>query len=122
MAQDSMAQAQANQAGVFNTRRQVLAFKEGDKVLLNPHLLEWVKSKGTGVKLRQYWMGPFTVEQRILQNAYQLKLLKVFPSSNVINLEHLRPYILSPEHFGKRSTLPDSCKFLQVGEEATSKL
>jgi hypothetical protein len=52
MARDAVAQAQAKQAGSYNARHQVLAFEEGDKVLLNPHSLEWVESKGTRVKLR----------------------------------------------------------------------
>jgi hypothetical protein len=83
---------------------------------VNPHLLEWLESKGPGVKLRQRWIGPFEVQEHVSHNAYRLKLPKTFPSSNIINLEHLRPYYPTPPCFGKQPTLPDTCQFLQEGE------
>jgi hypothetical protein len=116
MARDAIAQAQAKQADAHDRGRRVLSFVEGEMVLINPHSLEWLESKGAGVKLRQRWIGPFRVLKRVSQNAYRLQLPKAFPGSNIINLEHIRPYVSSPSRFGARDGLPDTRKFLQIGE------
>jgi len=59
-AKQSMAKSQDEQACQFNKgRRPVLDFKQGDRVLVNPHSLDWVDVKGTGMKLKQRWIGPF---------------------------------------------------------------
>jgi hypothetical protein len=100
MAQDAIAQAQAKQVDTHNRGCRALLFEEGNLILINPHSLEWLESKGAGVKLRQHWIGPFEVLSWVSQNAYRLHLPKAFPGSNVINLEHMRPYVSSPTRFG----------------------
>ena len=71
-ARRAIAHAQHHQACEHNKGRKALQFKEGDKVLVNPHSLEWVESKGEGVKLTTRWIGPFEVMQRINPNVYRL--------------------------------------------------
>lgn len=46
-ARRAIAHAQHHQAREHNKGHKVLQFKEGDKVLVNPHSLEWVESKGS---------------------------------------------------------------------------
>jgi hypothetical protein len=61
MACNAIAAAQNKQASAHNTDRRMREFKDGDLVLVNPHLLEWLKSEGKGKKLCQQWIGPFKV-------------------------------------------------------------
>jgi len=62
----SIAKAQNEQSLQYNKgRRPIPDFKQGDRVLVNPHLLDWVDSKGTGTKLKQRWIGPFEIQQKI---------------------------------------------------------
>jgi hypothetical protein len=117
IAQHAIAQAQAKQAKTFDAGRRVQTLKEGDLALINPHLLDWLESKGTRAKLHQCWIGCFWVEQRVSQNSYQLWMLKLFLGSNVFNIEHMRLYTSLPDHFGKRAILPDTHKFIQIREE-----
>jgi hypothetical protein len=117
MARDALAQAQDKQARAYDASRRYREFEIGSLVLVNPHSLEWLESKGAGVKLRQRWIGPFEVLKRVSINSYRIKLPRSFPGSGVINVEHLQPYISSPPEFGKRQKLPDTRKFLQEGED-----
>ena len=50
-ARDALAKAQAAQAVAYTKGRREEEFEEGDKVLVNPHLLELVDVEGTGRKL-----------------------------------------------------------------------
>ena len=53
-AKRAIARAQDQQARMFNKgRKPIPDLKKGDKVLVNPHALEWVESKGEGKKLTQ---------------------------------------------------------------------
>jgi hypothetical protein len=116
MARDSIAAAQETQAHAYDAGRRHIEFAKGSKVLVNPHSLEWLESKGAGAKLRQRWIGPYDVAERVSLNTYRVKLPKSFPGSGVINVEHLRQYRTSPPEFGVRATLPDTRQFLQEGE------
>jgi len=50
----AIARAQDEQVQQFNKgRRPVPDFKKGDKVLMNPHSLDWTDVKGAGKKLKQ---------------------------------------------------------------------
>ncbi|KAF7365343.1 Retrovirus-related Pol polyprotein from transposon opus [Mycena venus] len=105
----AIARAQHDQAKYYNRgRREVPEFKVGARVLVNPHSLEWVESKGEGAKLVQRWIGPFEVLQKINPRTYRLRLDDRYPGLPVFNLDHLKPYKESPAEFGGRSALPDS--------------
>ena len=85
-------------------------------MLVNPHSLEWVKSKGEGAKLKQRWIGPFEITQVINPNVYRLKMSNKYPGLPIFNFSHLRKYTPSPEEFGERPTLPETRT--QVPEQA----
>jgi hypothetical protein len=116
MARNAVAAAQEKQAHAYDAGRRHVEFAKGSQVLVNPHSLEWLESKGAGAKLRQRWIGPYEVADRVSLNTYRIKLPKSFPGSGVINVEHLRQYRASPPEFGTRATLPDTRQFLQEGE------
>jgi hypothetical protein len=62
----AIARAQNEQAKYYNRgRRDIPEFKVGAKVLINPHSLKWIESKGEGAKLVQRWIRPFEVLQKI---------------------------------------------------------
>ncbi|GJF00558.1 polyprotein [Phanerochaete sordida] len=116
-ARDAIAKAQEKQSRAYNRGRRVLAFEPGDLVLVNPHSLEWVESKGEGAKLVQRWIGPFEVMQRINENTYRLRLPDSYPGSPVFNLQHLKRYQSSPNEFGPREVMTDTRALKPASEE-----
>ena len=108
-ARRAIAKAQDDQAKSYNQgRREIPTFKKGDRVLVNPHSLEWVESKGEGSKLKQRWIGPFEVAQAINPGVYRLKMSNRYPGLPIFNFSHLRKYNSSPEEFGSRPQLPET--------------
>lgn len=116
-ARRAIAKAQVKQARSYNKGRRNLSFDVGDWVLVNPHTLEWVESRGEGVKLVQRWIGPFEVQQRINENTYRLRLGDNYPGSPVFNLQHLRKYLRSPEDLGERAQLLETRWWKPATEE-----
>ena len=108
-ARAAIAKAQDQQAKSFNKgRRPVPHLKKGDRVLVNPHALEWVESKGEGKKLAQRWIGPFEVIQRVNPNVYRLRMSNLYPGIPIFNYQHLKKYEDSPPEYGKRYNLPET--------------
>ena len=89
---DALALAIATQAKAYNKRRREESLKVGDEVLVNPHLLHWVESRGPGRKLVQCWIGPFTIQAKVSTNVYNLNMPDSYKGSTVINIKHLRKY------------------------------
>ena len=106
-ARRAIAHAQHHQARGYNKGRKALQFKEGDKVLVNPHSLDWIESKGEGAKLTTRWIGPFEVMQKINPNVYRLRMGDNYPGSPVINIQHLKKYETDTT-YQNRTSLPDS--------------
>lgn len=106
-ARDSLVLASAGQARAHNARRRQVLLEPGDEVLVNPHSLEWVESKGAGTKLVQRWTGPFVVQARIHPNVYDLAMPDSYPGSTVFNIEHLKKYHCSSKWKDDRSQLRD---------------
>jgi len=53
-ARRAIAKAQDEQATQYNKgHRPIPDFKKGDRVLVNPHSLNWIDAKGSGTKLKQ---------------------------------------------------------------------
>jgi hypothetical protein len=99
--------AQEEQTKYHNRgRREVPEFKVGSRVLISPHSLEWIESKGEGAKLVQRWIGPFEVLQKLNPKTYCVRLDNKYPGFPVFNIEHLKPYKESPEDLGPRSAMP----------------
>ena len=108
-ARRAIAKAQDEQVKSFNKgRKPVPDLKQGDCVLVNPHALEWVESKGEGKKLTQRWIGPFEVIQRINPNVYRLRMSHLYPGLPVFNYQHLKKYVETPQEYGERATLPET--------------
>jgi len=107
-ARRAIAHAQHNQAQVFNKGRKPLSdLKEGDHMLVNPHTLEWLESKGEGAKLTTRWIGPFKIAQKINPDIYRLRMGDNYPGSPVINIQHLKKYNVD-DTYHNRTTLPES--------------
>jgi hypothetical protein len=105
----AIAKAQHDQATQYNKgRRPVPVLKKGDRVLINPHTLEWMESTGGGAKLSQRWIGPFEVAQEINPKVYRLRMSEKYPGLPIFNVEHFKKYVESPEEFGERTTLPET--------------
>lgn len=114
----SIARAQDEQSKHHNKgRKDVPEFKIGSKVLINPHSLEWLESKGEGSKLVQRWIGPFEVIQRINPRTYRVRLEDKYPGFPVFNLDHLKPYKESSPELGPRTTMPDTREHKLESEE-----
>lgn len=108
-AKRSIAKAQDEQSLQFNKgRRPVPDFKQGDKVLVNPYSLDWVDAKGTGAKLKQRWIGPFEISQKINPKVFRLHMSDKYPGFPVFNIEHLKKYEDSPPEMGERTKMPES--------------
>jgi hypothetical protein len=105
--ESAIAHAQHHQAREHNKGCKALQFEEGDKVLVNPHSLEWVESKGDGAKLTTRWIGPFEVMQKINPNVYRLRMGDNYPGLPVINIQHLKKYE-TDRTYQDRTSLPDS--------------
>lgn len=117
-ARRSIAAAQDKQATQYNkNRRAVPEFKKGSLVLVNPHSLEWVDSKGTGAKLKQCWIGPFEVIQRINPKVYRLRMSDQYPGLPVFNIDHLKPYRSSEDKWGDRTLMKESSRPKAASEE-----
>ena len=106
-ARRAIAHAQHHQAREHNKGRRPLQLEEGDKVLVNPHSLEWTESKGEGAKLTPRWIGPFEIMQKINPNVYRLRMGDNYPGSPVINIQHLKKYETDTT-YQDRTSLPDS--------------
>lgn len=107
-ARNAIAKAQAKQAQSYNKGRRVAEFEIGSQVLVNPHSLEWIESKGEGAKLVQRWIGPFEVTERVNPKVYRLRMSDKYPGSPVFNVDHLKKYAPSPEEFGERDAMPET--------------
>lgn len=102
----AIAAAQDKQARSHNKGRRMIDFEPGSLVLVNPHSLEWLESKGEGKKLVQRWIGPFEVMERVNPKVFRLRMGDNYPGSPVFNVDHLKKYSPSPKEFGDRTILP----------------
>ena len=117
-ARRAIATAQDKQAYQYNKNRcQVPEFTKGTKVLVNPHSLEWTDAKGVGTKLRQRWIGPFEVVQKINPNVYRLRMSDRYPGLPVFNIDHLRLYTPSDAKWGERTVMKESNRQKPASEE-----
>ncbi|GJF00952.1 polyprotein [Phanerochaete sordida] len=107
-ARDAIARSQEKQAVSYNKGRRILDLKEGDKVLIDPHALQWLESKGEGSKLAQRFIGPFAVQERVGPNTYRLDLPHNYPGLPIFNVHHLKPFFPSDCAWEPRATLPET--------------
>ncbi len=100
----AIAKAQHYQAKYFNKGRcPPQEIDVGLWVLPNSYLLDWIESKGLGVKLTDQWIGPFEVTEKVNDNTYHLHLGSNYPGGPVFNSKHLKLYKDSPPELGPRT-------------------
>jgi len=117
-ARAAIAKAQDQQAKAFNKgRKPIPHLVKGDRVLVNPHTLEWIKSKGKGKKLTQWWIRPFEIIQHINPNIYWLRMSDLYLGLPIFNYQHLKKYKDSPAEYGDHYALPETRTSKQAQEE-----
>lgn len=116
-ARNAIAKAQTKQAQSYNKGRRIAEFEIASLVLVNPHSLEWIESKGEGAKLVQRWIGPFEVTEKINPKVYRLRMSDKYTGSPVFNVDHLKKYVSLPAEFGERDTMPETRALKKQSEE-----
>ena len=96
-ARDAIKRNADRQAFQYNKGRRAPRLEVGDEVLINPHALELIETKGKGRKLIQRKIGPFEITEIISPTAFRLRLPDTYPMHNVVNLQHLTKYHRSPD-------------------------
>lgn len=114
---NAIATSQAKQVLSYNKGRQVTKFSIGGLVLVNPHLLEWVESKGAGAKLMQRWIGRCKVTEQVNPKVYHLRMSDKYPCCPVFNIDHLKKYATSPVEFREWTILPETRILKEASEE-----
>ena len=103
-AQQALQFAQVSQQKIYNKGRLILEFEVGDKVLINPHSLQLLKSqKGLGRKLQMKYDGPFEVSQKLSPTTYRLRMPQSYGIHPILNVAHLEPYRDSDSVFGEHA-------------------
>ena len=110
----SIAKVQDKQASSHNLGRYEIDFKAGDLVMVNPHSLKWIESKGKHAKLVQRAIGLLFPIQECVN---RLDMSDKYPGTNVFNVEHLRRYHQSPSRFGECTVLPETQAHKPASEE-----
>src|SRR5580693_959219 len=105
-ARDAIKHSTDRQAFQFDKGRRPPQLEVGDEVLINPHSLELVETKGKGRKLIQRKIGPFEITEVISPTAYRLRLPDTYPMHNVVNIQHLSKYHRSPDQQRPRLSNP----------------
>lgn len=114
-ARDAIQRSKDRQAYYFDKGRKSPKLKVGDEVLINPHALELIETKGQGRKLVQRKIGPFEITEVINPSAYRLRLPDTYPMHNVVNLQHLTKYNRS--HDLERPHLANPRDLIKSSEE-----
>ena len=79
----------SQQAQAHDSHHHSDEFTVGNKILVNPHLLDLVDMKGTGQKFLQQRIGPFLILEKINPAVYCLHLPTELWMCPVTNIEHL---------------------------------
>lgn len=87
---ENMAQAQDSMERHENRHRRELILHPGELVAIKRKHLFRLDSQ---TKWLHPYVGPFTVERRINDNAYEIRLPPDMPTHPVINVENLKPFL-----------------------------
>lgn len=117
IAQDTLALAKANQERNANKKRRDFTFSIGDQVLLSTaHIDLASQAKRPSRKLKQRFIGPYTIIQQVSSVAYKLDLptsLKIHP---VFHISLLRPY-KQPDDYPHRDPTPPPPPEVSINDE-----
>ncbi|HEX9613546.1 MAG TPA: reverse transcriptase domain-containing protein [Candidatus Bathyarchaeia archaeon] len=114
-ARDAIQRSADRQAFQYDKGRRAPQLDLGDEVLINPHALELIETKGKGRKLIQRKIGPFEITEVVSPTAFRLRLPDSYPMHNVVNIRHLTKYHRSPDK--QRPTLTNPRDLLKSSEE-----
>ena len=114
-ARDAIQRSADRQAFQHDKGRKAPQLDLGDEVLINPHALELIETKGTGRKLIQRKIGPFEITEVVSPTAFRLRLPDSYPMHNVVNIRHLTKYHRSPDK--QRPMLTNPRDLLKSSEE-----
>ena len=92
--------AKARQAEQANKHRRDVTFQPGDKVMLSSEKLTLKEQPSK--KLRDRWLGPFTVEKVVSPVAYRLILPSQMAVHPTFHVSRLHPAVESPAVFSSR--------------------
>jgi RNase H-like domain found in reverse transcriptase/Integrase zinc binding domain/Reverse transcriptase (RNA-dependent DNA polymerase)/Integrase core domain/Chromo (CHRromatin Organisation MOdifier) domain len=117
-AKSAIQKAQSKQQKAIDKRHSGVQFKVGDEVMLaTRHLhLPWV---GSSRKLRNPWVGPFSIVSMKGDNAAELDLPPTMKCHDVQNVSKLKHFQASPERFSGRQVVPAATLFEDGHEEFT---
>ena len=114
-ARDAIQRSADRQAFQHDKGRKAPQLDLGDEVLINPHALELIETKGKGRKLIQRKIGPFEITEVVSPTAFRLRLPDSYPMHNVVNIRHLTKYHRSLDK--QRPTLTNPRDLLKSSEE-----
>lgn len=103
-AQDQIRDAQDQQKEQADKSRRPSTLQVGDQVLLSAENISLAAYKNRPArKLEPKYIGPYTILEKIHENAFKLDLPLNMRQHPVFNTDLLRPYIASPGEFGTRT-------------------
>jgi hypothetical protein len=97
---------QSRQKSYADLSRRAVQFQAGDRVFLKVSPLRGVQRFGVRGKLAPRFVGPFEIERRVGEVAYQLALPTHLQSvHNVFHVSNLRKYVPDSSHVVSHDTL-----------------
>ena len=106
--QEQLEKSQARYKAQHDKHRVDHQFQVGDKVWFH---INKERMKGEGTKLRLIRYGPFTILEKIGNNAFHLDLLIYMQMYSVVNVENLKlyepPLIMDAKEVGTTPTVDD---------------
>lgn len=117
-ARQAIAKAQDQQKRVYDKgRKEHEDIQEGSFVLINPHSLKLVESRGKGASLGPKWIGPFEVMKKINPNVFRLRMDDTYLGFPVFNVQHLRLYHPNTEEDWKARAFKSTARPKEPSEE-----
>jgi DNA helicase HerA-like ATPase len=98
MVRENLKTAQSRQQSYVDTRRRELSFEVGDYVYLKVSPIRGIKRFGVKVKLASRYIGPYQIQARRGEVAYQLSLPENLSVVNdVFHVSQLKKCLRVPE-------------------------
>ena len=113
---DALVKAQEVQRNATNRHRADQAFSIGDSVLVAADRVHGGPPMNTEkYKWQELWRGPFTIQSRVGENAYQLAMPEWFEGHPTFNISHLKPWVSREAMPAAESALPSMAQTMSEG-------